>query len=300
MDGPNFAVPEQACDSHQHVIGDPQRYPMSPTRTYTPPEAPLRALEAMHVEMRIQRSVLIQPSFYGTDNRCLLDALGQLGRTGRGIAVIDNAVTDATLETMRAAGVRGIRLNPKHGLDDARGLLESFRHAASRVAGLGWHIQTLLPFRTVLALADGFAVLPCTIALDHFAGYVPGTDDERQLETLFQLVRQGSCYVKLSAPYYAMGPGGDYFRLEGLVQGLVQTRSDRLLWGSDWPHTNGKRPPKISPTDVNPFLKIDDLSLFDLLGTWIPDSRTRDLVLVDNPASLFSFDADAAQEGRRG
>ena len=88
MSSPGFAVPEGAVDCHLHIF-EPARFPYSPARRYTPPAATVADLRAFHQAIGVPRTVFVQPSVYGTDNRCLLDGLRQLGKDARGIAVID-------------------------------------------------------------------------------------------------------------------------------------------------------------------------------------------------------------------
>src|SRR5437016_10314115 len=96
-----------ATDCHVHIIGPQAKYPMVPNRPYTPPEATVAQLKAWHARLGITRSVLVQPSFYGTDNSCMLDALAQLGNDARGIAVIALNTPDSLLPAMEAQRARG-------------------------------------------------------------------------------------------------------------------------------------------------------------------------------------------------
>ena len=141
-------MPANVCDVHQHIIGDPARFPMLPTRVYTPPQAPLTALQALHAQFGITRAVLVQPSFYGTDNSRLLDALRQLGATGRGIVAVSEAATLDDLRAMNTLGVRGMWINQTGGAHDLDVLRKLIRDSPQRVAPLGSHVQTFLPLKT--------------------------------------------------------------------------------------------------------------------------------------------------------
>src|SRR3954470_6696661 len=102
----NFDVPAGACDCHTHVIGDSAKFPLSPSRSYTPAPASVEELQALHRALHIARVVIVQPSVYGTDNRCTLDAIRQLGSSARGIAVVDDQTSVSALDDMEQAGIR--------------------------------------------------------------------------------------------------------------------------------------------------------------------------------------------------
>src|SRR5579863_4387858 len=137
-----FDVPEQACDCHVHVFGDPSRFPFAASRTYTPESASAAQLLAMHRALHISRVVIVQPSVYGTDNSCTLDAMKQYGLGARGIAVLPDAISSTTLDNMQRAGIRGIRINlglaEETSLADARHGLKS---AIEQIRGSKWHVQ---------------------------------------------------------------------------------------------------------------------------------------------------------------
>jgi predicted TIM-barrel fold metal-dependent hydrolase len=286
---PDFAVPEPACDCHQHIIGDPVRFPMVPTRTYTPPQAPLSALQALHRALKIQRAVLVQPSFYGTDNACLLDALRQLGASGRGIVVIDDKTPEATLDQMARLGARGVRINQTGGLHDPAALKQVIQATSNRIASRGWHVQTFLPLDAIAALQSTFAALPTPIVFDHFGGATAAGTKQPGFDALCDLLKGGNCYVKLSAPYHASNNAPTYPEITPLARALIAARVDRLIWGSDWPHTNSDVPPGHTPQDINPFYKVDNGKLFNLLPVWAPDPAARRQILVNNPTRLFGF-----------
>src|SRR2546421_7934007 len=96
----NFDVPAGACDCHTHIFGDPRRFPLSPSRTYTPEPASIEEMRALHRALHTDRVVIVNPSVYGTDNSCTLDAVKQLGSSARAVAVIDDKISDANLDAM--------------------------------------------------------------------------------------------------------------------------------------------------------------------------------------------------------
>ena len=286
---PNFVAPPQACDSHQHIIGDPARYPMLPTRPYTPPQASLAELQALHQALHIQRAVLVQPSFYGTDNSCLLDSLKTLGAAGRGIVVIDDETTEFALDEMHKLGVRGVRVNQTGGTRDPAALKQVIESVAARIGHRGWHVQTFLPLTTIATLSQTFAHLPTPVVFDHFGGAKATGTAQSGFDALIALLRDGNCFTKLSRPYQESKQASTYADMAPLAQALVEARADRLLWGSDWPHTNSEVPPGRGRDDINPFYQVDNGNLFNQIPVWIPSEAARQQILSDTPARLFQF-----------
>jgi predicted TIM-barrel fold metal-dependent hydrolase len=285
---PTFEVPAGACDCHVHIIGDPHRYAMVPTRTYTPPQASVEALLALQSALHLTRVVVVQPSFYGTDNRCTVDALRALGARARGIAVIDEYATDEQLDGLQQAGIRGVRVNLETaGMTDPSAALDKLWAAAARVSGRGWHVQCYTRLSMVAALKDEIGALPVPVVLDHFAG-AQAEGGQPGLSALLALVGSGNVYVKLSAPYRISKQPG-YGDVAPLARALVETRADRMLWGSDWPHTNSARSPGSGIETISPFTPIDDGASLNLFAEWVPDPATRRQILVDNPARLYGF-----------
>jgi predicted TIM-barrel fold metal-dependent hydrolase len=232
--------------------------------------------------------VLVQPSFYGTDNRCMLDALAEIGPSARGIAVLPEDVSDAQLARLKARGVRGIRLNLQtagiRDPDEARRRINVF---APRFAAIGWHIQINADPEVVAAVAPTVAGLNIPVVFDHFGGAVAaqGTG-QRGFVALLELVRGGHTYVKLSAPYdHSKLP--DYSDIVPFARALIEAGPDHMLWGTNWPHPG---PPEGRPiTAVTPYQKIDNEELLRAFVTWCPDADLRKRILVDNPARLYGF-----------
>src|SRR5579863_2912080 len=160
----DFAVPDGACDCHVHIVGDPVRFPMAADRVYTPPLASPEMLLDLHRALHMERVVLVQPSFYGADNAALLDAMRQLGRRARGVAVVGSAASDADLDAMAAAGVRGIRINLETaGELDPAVAEKKLQAAIARCAPRGWHIQLYTRPSILAALGERLAAAPVPI-----------------------------------------------------------------------------------------------------------------------------------------
>jgi predicted TIM-barrel fold metal-dependent hydrolase len=269
----SFAVPAHAWDCHIHAIGAPARFPLAPDRGYTPAIVPIEDYVALMVRLGIARAVVVQPSIYGTDNRAMVDALARYPQRFRGIAVVAASIDDAALDVLHAHGVRGVRANLLNrggiSLADATAL-------APRLAARGWHLQLQIDVSTFDAF-DAVPRLPLPVVIDHF-GYMPAEKgpDEPGFRRLLSLVAAGQCYVKLSSPN-RLTPWrtAGYGAVTALARALVAANPERLLWASDWPHTDLRQ-------DMP-----DDGDLLNLLEQWVPDAAQRHAILVDNPRTLY-------------
>jgi 2-pyrone-4,6-dicarboxylate lactonase len=282
-----------ACDCHVHVIGSPEHYPMLRQRTYTPPQATVEDLRVHLSRLHLSRVVLVQPSFYGTDNRCLLDALRELGPMARGVAVVDASTSRSTLSTLAKHGVRGVRVNLESGGQRDRA---SVRRAVARFGSAardcGWHIQIFASLQTIESAAADIAALDVPVVLDHFAmaRVSAGASDPANMagvDMVIDLLRAGSVYVKLSAPYRVSEDAPDYALLAPLARAFIDANLARVLWASDWPHTN--RLAGMSTLQITPFRVVDDCHSIKLLKDWVDDSTQLRAILADNPERLYGF-----------
>ncbi len=282
-------APDGTIDSHCHVF-DPARFPYDPGRSYTPGTATAGELQAVHARLGVSRVVLVQPSVYGTDNGCLLDSLVALPNA-RGIAVIDPAtVTDEELRALQAAGVVGVRVNLGAPASQAEAALEAVSQALARVAPFGLLVQLYVDLPLVAVLANVIAASPVPVVLDHLGGALPdqGTGHP-SFGTLLMLLAAGKVWVKLSASHRTARDEASYSFLEPIVRALIGTNPDRVVWGSDWPHTGGTARSAAKPGDIELFRAVDDASILSQLLTWTPDMEIRRKLFVDNPARLFRF-----------
>src|SRR5579863_3700716 len=258
----NFAVPAGACDCHAHIFGDARRFPFAASRTYTPESASATELLAVHRALHIGRVVIVQPSVYGTDNSCTLDAMKQYGAGARGIAVLPSAIPSTTLDNMERAGIRGVRINlgtaGDMNLADARHRLKS---AIEQIQGRRWHVQVYAALSVIARLSDLVMASPVPVVFDHFGG-AKGAAGLQQpgFDKLLLLVGSGKGYVKISGAYRASSSAPDYPDAAPLARALITANPQRVLWGSDWPHPDTGSGRK--PSDVSPLLRVDDGRLF--------------------------------------
>jgi predicted TIM-barrel fold metal-dependent hydrolase len=282
-----FVGPPGPCDCHLHVFGDPARYPYSAARRNAPPALRLDAFLGQYLttarRLGIERMVFVQPSTYGRDNACLLDAMHSLGPAVRGIVDIDERIPDAELQRMHAAGVRGVRINagppnrpPDPALMDA--VLPHLRRMDALCAELGWQLDLLGPFWLYEAMHDELAGLRCKFTVAHFGMWRgQAAVESAGFRRFLELLRSGErrCWVKLTAPYRIGTPPACDEALP-VARALIAAAPDRIVWGSDYPF----------------LLHADNVrfdALFDLVPSWIPNAHARQTILVDNPKTLFDF-----------
>jgi predicted TIM-barrel fold metal-dependent hydrolase len=207
------------------------------------------------------------------------------------VAVIDDKTPEADLDAMQQAGIRGIRLNlATGGVNDPAVGRPRFQAAIERVKLRGWHVQLFTSLAMIAAIKDLVATSPVPVVFDHFGGAQaergvaqPGFSD------LLELVKSGKAYVKISGAYRASKLASDYSDVVPLARALIAANSDRIVWGTDWPHPNSVTPPGGKPTDVTPMYRIDDGRLLNQLPVWAPDAAVRKKILADNPARLYGF-----------
>jgi len=283
-----FEVPAGACDCHTHIFGDPRRFPFAANRTYTPASASVEEIRRLHRALHTTRVVIVQPSVYGTDNGCTLDAIKQLGSTARGIAVIDEQTPDATLDEMDHAGIRGIRINlATAGQTDPELGRRRFEAAVKRIGARKWHIQMYTQLSVVEAMQRDVAASPVPVVFDHFGGaQATGGPAQRGFDVLLDLVRSARAYVKVSAPYRGSTAAPDFGDMGPLAKALIAANVRRILWGTDWPHPDTT--PGRAPTEISPLRQIDDGRVFNQLATWAT-SVERTAILVENPRELYGF-----------
>ncbi|UPY35440.1 amidohydrolase family protein [Sediminicoccus sp. KRV36] len=272
---PRQRAPEGSCDSHFHIFGPYDRFPLSATRPYTPPPALIAHYLDMARTLGLTRRVVVQASVYGTDNAVTMDAVAQFGHdNARAIVVVDDAATGAELRRLADAGAVGVRFNAVSGNGTPVEQLESL---ARRVADLGWHIQLYMKGDVLMALAPRLATLPVPLVLDHMAGVnAAHGPDGAALSAALRLIEAGRAHVKLCGYRASVAPYAD---LTPIARRFVAAAPERCVWGTDWPHTQFQTPAQM----------LDDGMLLDWLSEWVPDAATRRRILVENPAALYGF-----------
>lgn len=272
---PGFELPPLACDCHMHIFGPATRYPYTPERSFTPPDAPSPAYRRVLETLGLERAVVVQASVYGSDNARTVAAIEELGlHRARGIAMVDQDIGTDSLRDLHARGIRGTRF-----ITTVKGgpTLDHLPGVARKIADLGWHIEMYVPRHLWQELFPLLKELPVPVVFDHMGGLSADTgDDDPDLRGILALLESGRCWVKLCG-YRASVAGPPYADVEPLAKRFVSRALERCVWGTDWPHT--------TLTGYMP----DDGELMDLLSVWAPDPDSRRRILVDNPAVLYDF-----------
>ncbi len=284
---PEFRVPPRGCDAHFHVFGPPERYPygtgISEKLRYAPPIAPLEEYLTFARRVGLERFVFVQPSAYGRDNTCLLDAM-RAAPGSRGIVDVDENVADAELARLHAAGARGVRVNtspvkpPEAGY--AATLLPRIERLEARCREIGWQLDFLTPGWLTTELMGTLRRLRVDFTVAHMGMYL-AKDGVSQpgFQQLLDLLRhgEGHCWVKLTG-VYRMSTDPGFADAAPMVEALLAAAADRLIWGSDYPH--------LSFAD-----RVGSVELLNFFGRCAPDAASRQKILVDNPHHLYKFDS---------
>ena len=281
---PAFAAPPNACDSHFHVFGPADKYSYGTDIRYKPPYEPVERYLKLARRLGLVRYVFVQPSAYGFDNSCMLDAMRELDPAiRRGIIDFgENRTSDHELDELDAVGVRGIRVNISPIRKPEAGLADSMRPRIARLAKicveLGWHLDFLTPGWLVGELMPTLYELPVEFSVAHM-GLFPAKDglDQSGFQAFLDLVGDGSarCFVKLTG-IYRFSAAPDFADVKPIAQALMARAPGQLIWGSDFPH--------LSFHD-----RVGTIQLYNLISEWAPDPKLRKLILADNPARLFGF-----------
>ncbi len=283
---PRFTPPPNSCDTHAHVFGPPEKFPFAPTRQYTPPAAPIEHYLNMLAVIGIDRGVVVQPSAHGFDNTATLDAIAKKGGRFRGIARVDDTTTAEELKGLHEGGIRGVRFNL---LDRSAGniKLEVFDRAIECLVELGWSVDLHIDPKNLLLLEERIRALPVPVVIDHLARINPADGlGQEAFQLLLDFLKDERFWVKLtgvdkiSLTDSRSDKGLLYADLVPFARALIEAAPDRVIWGTDWPHSNIFVPGK-TPNDGD---------LLDLLSEFAPDESVRHKILVDNPSRLYGFD----------
>jgi 2-pyrone-4,6-dicarboxylate lactonase len=274
---PVFKPPVNACDAHCHIFGPAQLYPLAANQSYSPPDAPLGALRALHARLGIGRAVIVNATAYGTDHRIALDAIAQSEGRYRGVANLDASVTEREIEMLAQGGFRGCRFSFLEHLGGAPDM-SVFDRVLAMVAPFGWHVDLLIDASGLAEHSGLLRRLPLPYVIDHM-GRVDASRGVRQepLEALLRLLRSDDkCWVKLSGADRVSAMCGSLRDAVPVAHEIIDAAPDRVLWGTDWPHPHVKLLPA-------------DHELIDLIPLLAPDADRRQRMLVANPERLYGF-----------
>lgn len=273
---PKFVVPEGAVDSHCHVFGPAAKFPYSPARKYTPCDASKEQLFALRDHLGFSRNVIVQASCHSTDNRALVDALETAGELARGIAFVDETVTDEELQAMDKAGVRGVRFNFVKRLVDTVPT-EKLKAIAEKIRPLGWHVVVYFEAQDIDDVTPFLEELNMTVVIDHMGrpDVAKGVDSQEFGKFISLMERNPDIWCKVSCPERLTQTPPDYSDVVPFAKTLVDLFPNRVLWGTDWPHPNMK-----SHTP-------DDGHLVDVIPQIAITMEQQQALLVTNPMKLY-------------
>lgn len=289
---PSFTPPANACDTHFHIFGPPEEFPFAPARQYTPPAAPLEHYLHMAGIIGISRGVVVQPSVHGLDNSVTLNAINKSHGRFLGVARISDRTPKPDLQRLNDGGIRGVRFNL---LNRPQGnvRLDVFDRAVEHVIEFGWSVDLHIDPKNLLEEEKRIRALPAPVVIDHMARVNPADGlDQPAFQLLLDLMKDKKFWVKVTgADKLCKTEVHSYFGVPFIdvvpfARALIAAAPDRVIWGTDWPHSNNFAPGK-TPNDGD---------LLDLLGEFAPDEGTRKKILVDNPAKLYGFDAEPGSQ----
>ena len=272
---PKLQAPPGACDTHMHIYNS--AYPASSKAWLFPPDFGVDDYRKIQARLGLQRTIIVQPVTYGFDNRCTLDSAALFGDNARAVVTVPAGISDGELGQLWQRGARGLRYHQMRGSVTEWSDLPVM---AERISGTGWHLQIQFDGLEFPDHENLVAGLPCTVVIDHMGRYArPLPLEHPAVQSLLRIAARENVYVKLSGAYHiAHGSGPDYREVAPIAKALVEQGTERLLWGSDWPH----------PTETAETMP-DDADLLDLLLTWAPGPADRQAILSDNPARLYRF-----------
>lgn len=274
---PCFQLPAGAVDAHCHVFGPETKFPYAPERKYTPEDAPQEKLFELRSFLGFSRSVIVQATCHGADNRAMLDAIARSHGTARGIATVKREVTDAELQALHEAGIRGLRFNFVRRLVDVLPQ-EELLELACRITPLGWHLIIYCESEDLPGLESFLKKLPCIVAFDHMArpDIAQGINGQNFKFFLKMLEENENFWCKVTCPerLSLQGPP-EYEDVVPFARTIVERFSDRVMSGTDWPHPN--------MTTHSP----DDGKLVDFIGKIARTETLQRQLLIHNPMRLY-------------
>jgi D-galactarolactone isomerase len=269
-----ITVPRGACDTHMHFYDS--KLPSAPG-TFLPGDFTVADYRVMQKRLGLERVIVVQANAYADDNTVMLNAMRELGKSAKGVAVVKPTVSEAELARLTKAGICAVRIMTLHG-----GMLgfDVMDAVMARVHPHGWHANIQLDGRELPKYEAQIQRLPGRFVIDHTGKFLePVTTDHAAFKSLLRLLDTGRCWVKLSAPYETSKTGAPKYEDVGrLARALVKHAPERMLWASNWPHPSARKP---APPD--------DADLLDLLLDWAPAERDRNSMLAGNPAELYGF-----------
>jgi 2-pyrone-4,6-dicarboxylate lactonase len=279
---PPFRFPSLSCDTHCHLIGPRALFPFTPARAADSPEDATKAmLAAMHRQLGIERAVIVQSGMHGTDPSVTLDAIASSEGRYRGVVLAHPEITDSDIERLHASGIRGIRINFLSYPDSLPNPTDLLR-LDERTHDLRWHFLLHLRSEQILSLSSLLRKQRISVVVDHLGRIDPsrGTD-QPAVQCLLELLANGNCWVKIAAVDKLSKQPYPFRDAAEIASKLVDAAPDRVIWGTDWPHPDGR--------GLRHGVVPEDSDLAALIPSYAPSAALQRKLLVENPAHLYGF-----------
>jgi len=274
---PKIKPPPKACDTQFHVFGPSDMFPFRADRKYDPPDSTVEDAMRMHDAIGVERGVIVHPSIHGTDMRPTLFALDKAHGRYRGVAVINDSITEAELDHMHVCGIRGIRFNFVRFLGGPPDM-KVFERALAKVAPIGWHLVVHVDGNDLVEHAPMLRKLSMALIIDHMGHVdVAGGLDQKPFQLMLDMMKDGNTYVKIATGDRESKTGYPWDDVVPYGARVVETAPERVIWGTDWPHPQYKGPMP------------DEGKQFELFCRMCPDANQREQILVRNPETLYGF-----------
>lgn len=280
---PRFKLPPGACDTHLHIYGPFDRYPLVPERHYDPdPHCTLDDYLKVQEALGLDRAVIVTGSGNGTNNQITLDAITRMNGRFKGLAgQLDPNSSDAELRRLKDGGITGFRIKGA-GTGRTGMTTRETPRMVERAQGFGWHIEFMSgSMQEVIETTPFLSAQKVPYLFDHVAHAEPEQHKhgDREFNELIAILKnEEHAWINLYSFYQLSKSGAPaYADMVGVIQSIIAARPDHVVWGTNWPHA--------SITVATP----NDGDLVDFLLAAAPDEVTRKKILSDNPAKLYGW-----------
>ena len=282
---PKPLPPPRSCDCQFHIFGDPEKYPLRYDVTFKQPRASFADMRKVMRVLGLERGVIVHTMRYDTDHSLLIDELEALStqerKNFRAIGIVRDTLTDQQMERLHTIGVRGARFNLGKRYGQAHDP-ESVRRSMARVREIGWHARLHVGGSDIVDWGDFLrSVKDLTMVIDHMGhlDFKLGLE-QPALRWILDRLKDGNWWVKLSNGMRdsAMETGWD--DAIPFAKVMIAAAPDRMIWGTDWPHTGWRKERMMNDGEV-----------IELLYRYVDnDPELLHKILVANPARLHGFD----------
>lgn len=277
---PRLVAPPGSWDCHFHIYGPPNRFPYAETRGFTPPAAPIEHWLRISAAIGLERGVVVNPAIHDRDPACVLDAIVRAEGRIKGVVRAHADLSEGEIERLHRGGIRGVRFPFAKELG-RQFEPELVRTLVPRMQRFGWIAQFHIDDDALELHADTIGAVSLPVLIDGFAGVVPGNGIEApRARALFDLLRRPNVHLKLMTADREMRNGQSYQDIVALARAIVAIAPERIIWGTDWPHSY------LYEANGVP----NDGDLIDMLLDFAPDEAIRKRILADTPKRLWDFD----------